>query len=146
MVVKSLGKATLIAAGVGYGLLRGLRALEHPPAEPRVGFEARLDELERVVIRLEQGARRTADTRPQAGFVTHEELAATIDRANAGMRSELERKFETQNLAVGSLRAMISQTDVLLQKVLERLESSRQIEHSARFSDEHEPRLVHRVT
>ena len=57
-------------------------------------------------------------------FVTHEELAGAIDRATARIGGDLDRKFQAQSNAVNSLRAMISQTDVLLQRVLDGIENS----------------------
>ena len=61
---------------------------------------------------------------PYAGYVTQEELAETIDRTTARIRMEIDRKFEAQSMAVGALRGMISQTDALLQRVLDVLEQN----------------------
>ena len=118
---KFMGKSALIVAGLGYGLFRGLRAVagpEDPSARLRMAdLATRLDQVERAL-----GAMPKTD--PIHDFVTREELAAAIDRATARIGGDLDRKFQAQSNAVNSLRAMISQTDVLLQRVLEGIENS----------------------
>ena len=116
--IRFLGKSALIAAGVGYGLFRGLRSVEEPSARLQMAdLAARLDQIERAVGEMSKRD-------PVHDFVTHEELAAAIDRATARIAGDLDRKFQAQSNAVNSLRAMISQTDVLLQRVLEGIENA----------------------
>jgi hypothetical protein len=124
---KSLGKSALIVAGLGYGLFRGLRAIGAPgDRSARIQLAAltkRLDEIERTVAEM---SKRRADVRatpPASFFVTHEELAEAIDRTAARIDADLDRKLQSQSRAVNSLRAMIAQTDILLQRVLEGIEN-----------------------
>jgi hypothetical protein len=118
---KFLGKSALIVAGLGYGLFRGLRAAaapEDPSARVQIAdLAARLDQMERTVGEMSK-------TDPVHDFVTQEELAAAIDRATARIGGDLDRKFQAQSNAVNSLRAMISKTDILLQRVLEGIENA----------------------
>lgn len=118
---KFLGKSALIVAGLGYGLFRGLRAVAGPE-DPSVRLQmadlaTRLDRIERAVGEMSK-------PEPVHDFVTREELATAIDRATARIGGDVDRKFQAQSNAVNSLRAMISQTDVLLQRVLESIENS----------------------
>jgi len=46
-----------------------------------------------------------------------------MDRNAARIDADVAKRFEMQNLAIGSLRAMVAQTDELLNKVLENLEA-----------------------
>ena len=141
--MKTLGKATLLVAGAGYGLIRGFRLVEAPRRPYRLDeFEARLDELENRYIRVSKNPP-PSSSGPPTGFVTHEELAATIETAAARIRTDVERRFETQSLAIGSLRSMISQTDVLLQKVLRGLETSRHDAHPVASPADTESLLSH---
>jgi hypothetical protein len=118
---KFMGKSALIVAGLGYGLFRGLRAMAGPDdltaRLQMADLATRLDHVERMVD--EMSKRVTVHD-----FVTHEELAGAIDRATARIGGDLDRKFQAQSNAVNSLRAMISQTDVLLQRVLDGIENS----------------------
>jgi hypothetical protein len=118
---KFLGKSALIVAGLGYGLFRGLRAVAGPE-DPSAGLQ-----MEELAARLQQIERAVGEMSKRDAvhdFVTHEELAAAIDRATARIGGDLDRKFQAQSNAVNSLRAMISQTDILLQRVLEGIENS----------------------
>jgi hypothetical protein len=122
-VLKSLGKSALIAAGLGYGLFRGLR-VGGAPAQPSGGLNR--VQIEGLATRLDEVERAVSHWSPPhvTGFVTREEMAEAIDRATARIGGDLDRKFQTQSRAVNSLRAMISQTDVLLQRVLEAIENA----------------------
>jgi hypothetical protein len=73
---------------------------------------------------MERTVGEMSKTDPVHDFVTQEELAAAIDRATARIGGDLDRKFQAQSNAVNSLRAMISQTDILLQRVLEGIENA----------------------
>jgi len=57
-------------------------------------------------------------------YVTREELAEALEGAEKRLESNLEEQFRTQKLAIGSLRTMITDTDMLLERLLERLETS----------------------
>lgn len=118
--MKSLGKSALIVAGLGYGLVRGLGAGERRARLQ--GLASRLDEVERGLNQLSASIPPPAP--PIIDFVTHEELAEAIDRATARISGDLDGKFQAQSRAVNSLRAMISQTDILLQRVLEGIENA----------------------
>ena len=151
-VLKSVGKSTLIVAGAGYGLARGLRLAGEPqvagledPSGRLENLEERLDRIENSLASLARPATAEAVT-PLTGFVTREELADAVDRATARVRAEVERKFEAQSLAVSGLRAMISQTDELLQKVLEGLESASHSRSEAGHDNFTERLMVERVS
>jgi hypothetical protein len=126
-----LGKTALIVAGISYGLFRGLRAVGGPEKQALLlnrveidGLATRLDEVERAVSRLSVNARHSQAPPVTTSFVTREELAEAIDRARARIGGDLDRKFQAQSRAVNSLRAMVSETDVLLQRVLEGIENA----------------------
>lgn len=113
----------LIGTGAAFGLLRGLRILRNPNRNA-VGLEtlqARVDTIHVAVARL------AADTEKiQARLqetVTKDELAETLDRAFGQMERGVDGRFEHQTGAIEALRSMIRQTDQLLERVLEGLES-----------------------
>jgi len=56
-------------------------------------------------------------------YVTRKELAEALDRVEKRQEAHLAEQFRTQALAIGSLRAMIADTDALLERILERLEA-----------------------
>ncbi len=92
----------------------------------------RLAKLESAVIDLTSTAEEIRDTTPHAErvaqytnrFVTKEEMAGALERTEMRIEDSIAEQFGKQSLAIGSLRAMIADTDALLERVLERLESS----------------------
>ena len=68
-----------------------------------------------------EGAEQTIESKD---YVTKKEMADSMDRFERRIEAHLAEQFRTQALAIGSLRAMISNTDALLERVLERLEAS----------------------
>jgi hypothetical protein len=57
-------------------------------------------------------------------YVTHDDLRHAIDESEKRIARNVSDQFGRQMLAIGSLRAMIGETDILLEKVLEMLESA----------------------
>ena len=58
------------------------------------------------------------------GTVTREELEQTLDRAFGSLHDEVDTRFDRQTpLRRGRCNLMVGQTDELLQKVLDGLES-----------------------
>lgn len=118
----------MVLVGIGYGLFRGLRAFSGVAAQAsRVrDMETRLDGIEQAIARLSGGAEPMG--RAERGdWVDQRELAGAIDRATARIDRQLEARFEKQSRAIGSLRAMIGQTDILLERVLDGLETARPV-------------------
>jgi 2-methylisocitrate lyase-like PEP mutase family enzyme len=56
-------------------------------------------------------------------MVTRDELSQTLDRIFAPLEQRIEARFEHQIRSVEALRTMVGQTDELLQRVLDGLES-----------------------
>lgn len=104
----------LVAAGVAYGIHKGLSPKPSAPAcDPRVDeLRARLQKLEAAVQQI-----------PSPG-VSSQEVAEAIDRATARLECDLDRRFAVQSLSIASLRSLITQTDRLLERVLGHLEDA----------------------
>jgi hypothetical protein len=101
-------KTLLVAAGAIWGFRKGLGTAEAtefngqtPPDVPPAG-----------------------PARETAKYVTREELHSALAGAQAQFEQELSSRLETHSAAMGSLREMISETDELLSRVLDRLESA----------------------
>lgn len=123
MLLTTIGKSVLIALGAGFGLFRGLRTLggtTENSAELEV-IKARIDALNLAVARLSDQAGQFQIRLENA--VTHEELSQTLDRVFGTIEGEVDARFEHQTRSVEALRIMVGQTDELLQKVLDGLES-----------------------
>jgi len=116
----------MVLVGIGYGLFRGLRAFGGVAAQAsRVhDMETRLEGVEQAIARL-SGANRPPWSTERSDWVDRRELAEAIDRATARIDRQLEARFEKQSRAIGSLRAMIGQTDILLERVLDGLATAR---------------------
>ncbi len=119
----TLGKATLIAIGAGFGLIRALRI----PGVATVDnaqmqlVKARIDALDLAVARLgEQTAHMHAKIQR---MVTHEDLQQSLDRVFGRLEGEIDSRVDRQMRSVEALRLMVGQTDELLQKVLDALET-----------------------
>jgi hypothetical protein len=125
LLLTTIGKSVLIAVGAGFGLFRGLRALggiTEKGAELEV-VKARIDVLNLAVARLSDQAEQF-HTRLE-DVVTREDLSQTLDRVFGSVEGEVDARFEHQTRSVEALRLMVGQTDELLQKVLDGLESIR---------------------
>lgn len=119
----SAGRSALIAAGAGFGLLRGLRVLGNINRNAaRLGtIQARIDTIQVAVARLaEQNDQLQAKLDQR---VTREEMAGAIDRAFRQMEHSVETRLEQQSRSTEALRSMVGQTDELLQRVLDGLEA-----------------------
>ena len=118
----TFGKSVLIAAGAGFGLVRGLRGLSS--AAERVDLSvvnARIDALSLAVARLGNQSEQLSGQ--QEAFLTRAELAETLDRVFGRFTRDVDERFERQSRSVEALRLMVSQTDELLQKVLDGLDA-----------------------
>jgi hypothetical protein len=98
------------------------------------GIEDCLGKVESAVSRLSPEAQGVSSL-PEAGdsateqmvnenYVTGRELAEALGRVEKRLGENLDERFRTQALAIGSLRTMITDTDILLERVLERLDAS----------------------
>ncbi len=123
------GQTLLIVAGVGIGILRGRGSF---PVAAGAG-QAQLAELEGNYRALAESVRSLEDRTTllesvQGDVVTHSQLDSAIELAFAPLCRDLDRRFQQQAESVEALRAMVSRTDELLDRVLENLES---MEHQA---------------
>jgi hypothetical protein len=123
--VTTAGRSALIVVGALYGLLRGLR-LPGDITQDAAGMEmvrARVDTLHVAVARL---AEQTEQLQIKLGhMVTKNELSQTLDRVFGQLEQGVDARFENQTRSVEALRTMVGQTDELLQRVLDGLESMR---------------------
>jgi hypothetical protein len=132
--ITTFGKSVLIAAGAGFGLVRGLRALTSATERADLSVvSARIDALSLAVARLgEQSEQLSAR---QEASVTRNELAETLDRVFGKLTSDVDERLERQTRSVEALHLMVGQTDEMLQKVLdglERLENDRELAQDRR--------------
>jgi hypothetical protein len=121
--LRTAGKTVLIVVGAGFGLLRSLRVLGHI-SRNSTGLEMieyRVDTINVAVARL---ANQTEQLQSQLDrMVTKDELSQTLDLVFGRMERGVDARFEQQARSVEALRMMIGQTDELLQRVLDGLES-----------------------
>jgi type II secretory pathway component PulF len=118
-------KAVLILAGAGFGLLRGLRLLDGLKDNSAAvqALEERLEGMQSQIQALQSTDERLR-TRLESAVTTND-LSAALDKAFAGVQREVDARFEDQARSVEALRAMVGQTDELLERLLDRLESMR---------------------
>jgi len=111
--------------GAGYGLLRSLRVLSNitRSASDLENLEARIDTIHIAVARLADQAEQLQSKLDH--MVTKEELSQTLDRVFGPLERGVDARFEHQTRSVEALRMMVGQTDELLQRVLDGLESVR---------------------
>jgi hypothetical protein len=109
--------------GTGFGLLQGLRVLDNLTRNGAgLGtLEARIDTLHLAIAGLASQAEQFQVRLDRA--VTKEELTATLDRVFGPLERAVDARFERQGRSVDALREMVGQTDALLQRVLDGLES-----------------------
>ena len=118
----TFGKAVLIAAGAGVGLVRGLCGVNASVEQVDLSvLNSRLDALTLAVARLRDQSEQLI-TRQEAS-VTRAELAETLDRVFGKFTSGVDDRFDRQTRSVEALHLMIGQTDELLQKVLDGLDT-----------------------
>ena len=127
----TVGKVLLIGIGGGFGLVRSLRSrgaatIEKAQLEL---FKARIDALDLAMARLGEQGEEFQSRLDRS--ITREELSRTLDGAFGKIESDVDARFDRQARSVEALRLMIGQTDELLQKVLDRLESIRSDEDLA---------------
>ncbi len=121
------GKTTLIIVAAGFGLLRSLKLLGNIAghASTLQNLEARVDTLHMAVARV-AGQTEQFKTRLDqvvTRMVARDELQQTLERVFGRVEEEVEARFEHQAKSVEALRIMVGQTDELLQRVLDGLES-----------------------
>ena len=113
----------LVVVGTGFGLLRSLRLLGNMAGQAAglQNLEARVDTIHMAMARL---ADQTAQTQTRLEqMVTKDEIRETLERVFGRVEQEVEARFEHQAKSVEALRTMVGQTDELLQRVLDGLES-----------------------
>jgi hypothetical protein len=114
-----------MVTGFVWGLCRSLRPVPQPDEFP--GFETldllsgRLDNVEGAVAKL---AAMPAGKEDLSDYATRGEMSEALAAVERRVESGVAERFGRQALAIGSLRAMIVDTDALLERVLERLEAS----------------------
>ena len=130
MLSKSLGnagKTALIVIGAGFGLLRSLKLLGNIAGQAAAleSIEARVDTLHLTVARLASQTERSQNRLDQLAtrMITKDEIQQTLERVFGRVEAEVEARFEHQARSVEALRTMVGQTDELLQRVLDGLES-----------------------
>jgi hypothetical protein len=103
--------------------MRGLRVLDSI-TRTSAGLEmieARVDTIHVAVARL---SNQTEQLQSQVDrTVTRDELSQTLDEVFGRMERGVDARFEHQIRSVEALRMMVGQTDELLQRVLDGLES-----------------------
>jgi hypothetical protein len=115
------GRSVLIAAGAAFELVRARRVPGTVASRSDLSrIEARIDSLGIAVAQLADQWQQF-NARLDAA-VTRSELSETVDRVFAVIEGEEERS-ERQTRSVEALRAMVGQTDELLQKVLDGLDA-----------------------
>lgn len=121
--LKDAGKTALILIGAGFGLLRSLKLLGNiaGQAASLQNLEARVDTIHLAVARLAGQTEQTQTRLDQ--MVTKDEIQQTLERVFGRVEEEVEARFEHQAKSVEALRTMVGQTDELLQRVLDGLES-----------------------
>ena len=103
-------------------MFRGLRALGVREDNSDLAVvKARIDAIHLAVARLGDQAGQFHARLDHS--VTREELSQTLDRVFGRLESEVDARFEHQTRSVEALRLMVGQTDELLQRVLDGLES-----------------------
>jgi hypothetical protein len=84
-------------------------------------IQSRIDTIQVAVVRLRE---QNGQLQVKLGQrVTRDELTETIDRAFRQLEERADTRYEQQNRSVEALRIMVGQTDELLQRVLDGLES-----------------------
>jgi predicted nuclease with TOPRIM domain len=118
-------KAAFIIAGVGFGVLRGLRLLDGltDPTPELSAIRERLEGIQLEITALQARDSQLQSKTEQA--VTRDELSSALEKASVAIYSAVETRFEEQTRSVEALRAMVTETDELLERVLDRLEAMR---------------------
>ncbi|HEX4136297.1 MAG TPA: hypothetical protein VHY84_16905 [Bryobacteraceae bacterium] len=113
----------MVVAGAGYGLLRSLRLLGNGPRDNPglASLQERVELIDAAVTRLTERSVQLQSRLDE--MVTRDELSQTLDRIFAPLEQRIEARFEHQIRSVEALRTMVGQTDELLQRVLDGLES-----------------------
>jgi hypothetical protein len=113
----------LVVVGAGFGLLRGLRVLGNITRNSAglEMIEARVDTIHVAVARLASQTEQLQSKLDRT--VTRDELSQTLDEVFGRIERGVDARFEHQTRSVEALRMMIGQTDELLQRVLDGLES-----------------------
>jgi hypothetical protein len=129
----SLGKSGLILAGGAFGLIRSLRLLDNlarntqsitENARVLETLQAQIDTVQLAVagIGTQTGHLQARMDQMATAMVSKDELDQTLERLFGRLESGVEARFERQSRSVDALRVMVSQTDELLQRVLDGLE------------------------
>ena len=84
----------------------------------------RLDHVEDAVAKLSREAAKRGASEDLSEYATRREMCDALVAVERRIESGVAEQFGRQMLAIGSLRAMIADTDTLLERVLEKLELS----------------------
>jgi hypothetical protein len=132
----SLGKSGLILVGGAFGLIRSLRLFENLAQNTRSVTEnaallktlqAQVDTVHLALARLgtQTGELQSRLGQMATAMVTKDELDQTLEQVFGRFESSVEARFDHQSRSVDALRVMVSQTDELLERVLDGLEGMR---------------------
>jgi hypothetical protein len=120
-----------MVTGFVWGLCRSLRPeprdRDYPSLDTLNRLKGRLENVESEMARLSaQSAAQSAEKRAGdfSACPTRREMSEALDAVERRIESGVAEQLGRQMLAIGSLRAMIVDTDALLERVLERLEAS----------------------
>jgi hypothetical protein len=113
-------------------------------------LDRRLNRIETTLARLESPvppaetvAHREPETSP---YITHKEVTEILEQTEKRMAGHIAQQFSHHMLAIDSLRAMIVDTDVLLERVLKGLDSaSRDVEQHGEPFEADEPPIAREV-
>ncbi len=132
-----VGRTAVAVTGFLWGLCRSLRGEEDGNEIHKIReVDARLARIESTLDRLsatvanpssvarQRSAHDGASHTEAEGFVTRDELAEALSRTEKRLAENVASQFERQTVAIGTLRAMIVDTDALLERVLDHLETS----------------------
>ena len=121
-LLKTLGKAVLVATGVTYGVCRALDHFVRHEGEKNLETDAtgrRLEGIEERLAALEN--RFSVLNAPE--LVRQGNMDAALNDLARRLDDEMDRRFEVQSRSVQSLRTMISHTGELLDQVIENIDS-----------------------
>jgi hypothetical protein len=123
LLLRTAGKSALVVAGFSYGLSRGLRALGRSSITDSqfTTLASKVETMQLAVARLGEQYERFESRLAEA--VTHDALKEALERAFGELRSSVDARFEQEARSVEALRMMIGQTDAMLERVLNGLDT-----------------------
>jgi len=112
-----------VGVGVVWGVSRSLTPAPRPrePEPDWDGIRSRLDQIERAI---RMATRSFTQTEHRAEhLISRDQLATALAAAESRVIASVDARIQAQSLSIGALKVMFRQTDSLLERVLEALES-----------------------